>query len=60
MLVQPPNGNDGLPADMGVLHYHDMRGSKLAIDAVVYGLFVVSRPQSPDVALSMPCFGDKV
>jgi hypothetical protein len=22
MLVQLPNGNDGLPADVGVLHYH--------------------------------------
>jgi hypothetical protein len=33
MLVQLPNGNDGLPADVGVLHYHGIRGSKLALDA---------------------------
>jgi hypothetical protein len=26
MLVQLPNSNDGLPADMGVLHYHGIRG----------------------------------
>jgi hypothetical protein len=26
MLVQLPNGNDGLPADVGVLHYHGIRG----------------------------------
>jgi ABC-type transporter lipoprotein component MlaA len=24
MLVQLPNGNYGLPADVGVLHYHDI------------------------------------
>jgi hypothetical protein len=35
MLVQLPNGNDGLPADVGVLHYHGIRGSKLALDAVL-------------------------
>jgi hypothetical protein len=44
MLVQLPNGNDGLPADVGVLHYHGIRGSKLALDAVVSGLFGVSSP----------------
>jgi hypothetical protein len=22
ILIQLPNGNDGLPADTGVLHYH--------------------------------------
>jgi hypothetical protein len=38
MLVQLPNGNDGLPADVGVLHYHSIRSSKLALDAVVSGL----------------------
>jgi hypothetical protein len=27
MLVQLPNGNDGLPADVGVLHHHGIRGS---------------------------------
>jgi hypothetical protein len=39
---------------VGVLtHFHDIRVSKLlpAIDAVVSGLFGVSRPPSPDVAL---------
>jgi hypothetical protein len=34
MLVQLPNGSDGLPADVGVLHYHGIRGSKLDLDAV--------------------------
>jgi hypothetical protein len=51
MLVQLPNGNDGLPADVGVLYYHGIRGSKLALDAVVSGLFGVSSPPSPEVAL---------
>jgi hypothetical protein len=51
MLVQLPNGNDGLPADVGVLHYHGIRGSKLALNAVVSGLFGVSSPPSPEVAL---------
>jgi hypothetical protein len=27
MLVLLPSGNDGLPADVGVLHYHDIRDS---------------------------------
>jgi hypothetical protein len=52
MLAQLPNDNDGLPADVGVLHYSGIRGSKLALDAVVSGLFGVSSPQSSDVALS--------
>jgi hypothetical protein len=51
MLVQLPNGNDGLPADVGVLHYYGIRGSKLALDARVSGLFGVSSPPSPDVSL---------
>jgi hypothetical protein len=51
MLVQLPNGNDGLPQDVGVLHYHGIRGSKLALDAVVSCLFGVSSPPSPEVAL---------
>jgi hypothetical protein len=51
MLVQLPNGNDGLPADVGVLHYHSIRGSKLALDAVVSGLFCISSPPCPEVAL---------
>jgi hypothetical protein len=51
ILIQLPNGNDGLPADVGVLHYHGVRGSKLAIDAVVSGPFGVSRPPSPEVTL---------
>jgi hypothetical protein len=33
------------------LHYHGTRGSKLALDAVVSGLFGVSSPPSPEVAL---------
>jgi hypothetical protein len=51
MLAQFPNGNDGLPADVGVMHYHGIRGTKLALDAVVSGLFGVSSPPSPEVAL---------
>jgi hypothetical protein len=51
ILVHLPNGNDGLPADMGVLYYHGIRGSKPALDAVVSGLFGVSSPPSPEVAL---------
>jgi hypothetical protein len=51
MLIQLPNRNEGLPVHVGVLHYHGIRGSKLALNAVVYGLFGVSRPPSPDVAL---------
>jgi hypothetical protein len=54
MLVQLPNGgNDGLPADVGVLHYHGIRGSKLALDAVVSDLFGVSSPVSR--SRSTPC-----
>jgi hypothetical protein len=56
MLVQLPNGNDGLPADVYVLHYHGIRGLKLALDAVVSGLFGVSSPPSPEVA---PCRVEK-
>jgi hypothetical protein len=37
MLVQLPQNNDGLPADGGVLQYHGVLGSKLALDAVVSG-----------------------
>jgi hypothetical protein len=51
MLVLLPNGNDGLPADVGVLHYHGIRGSKLVLDAVVSGLLGVSSPPSPEVPL---------
>jgi hypothetical protein len=36
---------------VGVLHYHNIRGSKLALDAVVSGLFGVSSPPSPEVSL---------
>jgi hypothetical protein len=46
-----PNGNDGLPADAGVLNYHGNRRSKLALDAVVSGLLGVSSPPSPEIAL---------
>jgi hypothetical protein len=49
MLVQLPNDNDGLLADVGVLHCHGIRGSKLAIDAVVSSLFDVFSLPSPDV-----------
>jgi hypothetical protein len=51
IFVQLPNGNDGLPADVGVLDYHGIRGSKLVVDAVVSGLFGVSSHPSPEVAL---------
>jgi hypothetical protein len=52
-LVQFPNGNDGLHADVGVLHNHGIRGSKLAFDAVVSGMFGdFAPPPSPEVALS--------
>jgi hypothetical protein len=50
MLAQLPNGNDGLPADVGVLHYHGIRGSELALDAAASGLFGVSSPPSREVA----------
>jgi hypothetical protein len=51
MLVRLPNGNDDLSADVGLLHYHGIRGSKLALYALVSGLFGVSSPPSPEVAL---------
>jgi hypothetical protein len=51
MLVLLPNSNDAPPADVGVLHYHGIQGSQLALDAVVSGLFGVSSRQSPQVAL---------
>jgi hypothetical protein len=54
MLVQLPNGNANLTADISVLHYHGIRGSKLALDAVVSGLFGGSSPPSPEFALRLP------
>jgi hypothetical protein len=51
LMLDLPNCNGGLPADVGVLHYHSIRGSKLALDAVVSGLSDVSRHPSPKVAL---------
>jgi hypothetical protein len=51
MLLQLPNNTDGLRADEGVLHYHGIRGSKLAIGAVVSTVFGVSISPSPYVAL---------
>jgi hypothetical protein len=51
MLVQLSSGNDGLPADVGVLHYHGIRNSKHTLDAVVSGLFGVSCRPAPEVAL---------
>jgi hypothetical protein len=53
MLVQLPNGSDGLPEDVVVLHYHGIRGSKVALDAVVSGSFGLCSPPSPSVAISM-------
>jgi hypothetical protein len=47
MLVQLPNGNDGLPADVVVLHYHGIRGSKLALDAVVSSCSAFPAPRHP-------------
>jgi hypothetical protein len=41
------NGNDGLPADVGVLHFHGIRGSKFVIDIVVSCFFGVYSPPSP-------------
>jgi hypothetical protein len=52
IYVQLPNGNDAPLADADVLHYHGIRDSKLALDAVVSGLFDASRPRSPEAALS--------
>jgi hypothetical protein len=49
MSIELPNGNYGLSADVGVLHYHVIQGSKLALDSVVSGLFGVSIPPSPDI-----------
>jgi hypothetical protein len=57
MLVQLPKRNDGLPGDVGALHYHGIRCSKLAIDAVVYGLSGASSPPSPDFA---QCRAEKI
>jgi hypothetical protein len=51
MLVQLLNGNDGFPADVGVLHYHGIRGSKLAFVTVASGLLALLAPMSPEVAL---------
>jgi hypothetical protein len=51
MLIQLPNGNAGIPADVGVLHYHGIRGLEVALDAVASGLLIVSSPSSPKVAL---------
>jgi hypothetical protein len=52
MLAHFFNGNNGLPPDVGVLHYHGIRSSKLANDAVFSRLFGVSSPPSPVVAIS--------
>jgi hypothetical protein len=49
--VKLPHGNDGLPADVGVLYYHGIRSSKLAFDAMVSCLFGVSSPPPLDVTL---------
>jgi hypothetical protein len=54
ILVQLPNGNAGLPADVSVLHYPGIRGSKPALDAVVSGLFGVSSPHVSR-SRSTPC-----
>jgi hypothetical protein len=52
MLVEPPNGNGSLPADVGVLQYDNIRGSTLALDAAVFCLFGASSPPSPEVLQS--------
>jgi hypothetical protein len=51
MLVQLPNGNDSLLADVGVLYHHGIRSSKNALDEMVSRLIGVSSPPSPEVAL---------
>jgi hypothetical protein len=59
MLVQLPNGNDGLPADVDVLHYHGIRGSTLALDDVipVCSAFLAPRlPTSLCAVLRRPSF----
>jgi hypothetical protein len=52
MLVQLPDGNDGRSVDAGVLHYHGIRGSKLAVGAVVSDLFGDPSPPYLEIAIS--------
>jgi hypothetical protein len=47
MLVKLPNGNNALHADVGVLHYYGIRGSKIALDVGGCGLFGSSSPRLP-------------
>jgi hypothetical protein len=42
MLVQLLYDNDGMYADVGVLHYYGIRSPKLAMDTMVSCLFGVS------------------
>jgi len=51
ILVQLPSGNDGLPADIGVVNYHGIRGLKLAVDGVIAGHLGEGGPPNPAVAL---------
>jgi hypothetical protein len=39
ILAKLPNGNDGLPKDMGVVQCHGIRSSKIPLRAVISGLF---------------------
>jgi hypothetical protein len=43
MLVQLPNGNDGLPADVGVLRYHGIRASTLCREYELSGMMATWR-----------------
>jgi hypothetical protein len=57
MFVQLPNGSDGLPADVGVLHYHGIWGSNLALDAVLpvcSAFLALGLPKSPCAVLRRP------
>jgi hypothetical protein len=54
MLVQLPNGNDDLPADVCVLHYNGTRGLKRALDTVLSILFGVSCLRVPKPLHAVP------
>jgi hypothetical protein len=53
MLVELPNDNKGLSADVGVLHDHGIQGSKLALDATVSGNPVCSAYLAPRLPKSL-------
>jgi hypothetical protein len=50
--LMDPKKLDGLPADVGVVHYNDIRCSKVFLYAVVYGLFDAFSAMSPKVVVS--------